>query len=852
MTTMSSGRDLTEPGSGPVRDLAVLPPAPSSPEQSSPEQSSPADRPARSGRRSTLLAGAVAAAVAMVAHVAGMWRADIYPFGPRPWAVNDAYNQLLPHKAYLRDLLQHPGSADSLLFTWRSAFGVPYLGDLSTYGASPFNLLLVFVPGPHLTLGVQVISLLQIGTAAAMMAAVLLSMHRSVPWGFAAALGAAYAGCGWVTGDAIVVLSWLDGLVAFPVLLWAALQLAGRRRIVAPVLLVAVSWVANYYTAMMATLAVGLVLVTLLVVDWRGWRAGLAGLGRVVGGFALGIAATSWLVLPTLAAVAGATPGPEASLYQTGWQTMLARFFPGNWTIGSAGLFVGLGTLVLVGAIAFSRRLAVRTRVALPALVVGAVVSMQVPLTQLAWHAFAVPNGSAYREAFAIAGIVVVAAWVGLARGLHGRGPLLGGVALVVALAVAVLPELDARTLLAGGAGLAALAVAIVLGRERVLAGVLLVTILAESAVTSAVIYHEKARYHGAPTSLGASAYAARLAAVPDVPEGERTRVDYSSDNDPLLLGYNGIEYYSSTIPAVTSDAFAGLGLTSWRRRVGISAYDPVGLALLGIHLRADDRVIALATVLPPVEPGSVDPPGGTVWDNRNLLAGVPLYSIPPITVTDAAGTTTTDEPLSSATPATATVRTTCEPGRTLSVITHPNDQKVRGTLDWNGTSFPWVTAQVHTLGTVPADGNVEFTVTGDQLDIRPGDVGCLDLAALPGVVEASRAQGAEVTFGKQRLAVHWNAPQNGEAVLLVTPVPGWGCRVDGQPVEPTSRAGMMSVPVAGATDLACTYRTPGLAAGTAVSLAALAVTALLGLRRRRQAAAPASDRPAAASRADS
>ncbi|QGF23586.1 YfhO family protein [Raineyella fluvialis] len=769
---------------------------------------------AAGGRRDRVLASLTAALVAVVAQVTGMWLASVHPFGKRPWAVNDAYNQLLPQKAYVRELLLHPGGPNSLLFNWHSGLGVPYLGDFATYAASPFNLLLVFVPRDRLTLGVQVITLVQIATAAAVMALVLLSLHRAAPWGVAAALGAAYAGCGWVTGDAIVVLSWMDGLVAFPVLLWAAVQLIRRRRLIPAVLLVALFWMANYYTAVMATLGVGLVVVALLVVDRPTVRDAAVALGRVIGGFALGIAMISWLVLPVLDAVRSAAPGPETSLYQVSWATTLARLFPGNWSLGSAGLFVGLGALILVAAAPWNRRLPVRARLTLVILPVASVVSMQIPATQLAWHSFAVPNGSAYREAFVIAGILAITAWVGLATGLPGRWPLLGGVLTVAALGAVLSGELSIVTLLFSGADLVLIAlVCAVPGSHaetspaaarpspspRLLALVMVGTVLIESTYTAGATYRDKARFHGAPTTLSASVYAARLAEVPPVPDGERTRAPRSTDNDPLLLGYNGIDYYSSTVPRVTTDALSGLGLPYGRRRISLAGDDPAVPALLGIHGRADDRVAALATVLPSGPVASDPAAAGTVWATRDLLAGIRLYTVPSLRFTDPSnGRVAIDQGITAAGPATVELSGRCPAGSTLQMVTHPDDRRAHGSISWQDRTVGWGDPVVHTLGSVPADGAVTLTIRGTGLDVRPGDVGCLDPAALDRMVTTSRSQGADVRFGKERVSVSWPAPQTGDAVILTTALPGWACRTDAGPVPVAERAGMLTVPVRG------------------------------------------------------
>lgn len=800
--------------------------------------------------RARLRAALVAAVLAVAAQVAGMAMASVFPFGKRPWAVNDAYNQLLPQKAHLRELLLHPGGPDSLLFTWHSALGTPWLGDFATYAASPFNLLLVLVPADRLTVGVQLVTALQVAVAAAAMALVLLALHRRAGWGVAAALAAGYACCGWVAGDGIVVLSWMDGLVAFPVLLWAALRLVRRQGVVVPVLLVALFWTANYYTAVMATLGVGLVLVALLVIGRVGWREAAGALARVVGGFALGLAMTAWLVLPVLAAVRAAAPVPGAALYRMPWDVTLARLFPGNWTLGSAGIFAGLGTLVLVAAAPWRRALGVRARVTLVVLPVAAVVSMQVPATQLAWHSFAAPNGSGYREAFVVAGILVVTAWLALAEGLPGRLPLLAGTATVALLGALVLGRLSTLTVVVSGVSLGLLAAAAALGRRRLVVAALLVTVLVEGALTAGVTYRDKAKYHGAPTTLSAAVLRARRAEVPVVPAGERTLVTRSSDNDPLLLGYDGIDYYSSTVPRVTTDALSGLGLPYGRRRIGLDPADPAAVALLGIHAAGDDGVNAPVTVVPAGPVGSDPAARGTVWGARDDLAGTRLYTVPALS-------------LAVPSPGTVEVSARCTPGSTLQVLTGSEQRPTRGSIGWQGRTVGWGVPGVLTLGAVPADGQVVFTVRSDRPgpdadslvppDVRPGDVGCLDPAALDRTVTASRDRAASVRFGRSGVTVDWPTRRTGEAVVLTTALPGWSCRTDAGPATVTSRAGMLAVPVHDTGRLSCHYRQPGLAPGLGVSAAALAATVGVELvRRRRSRRRARPGRPAAASRAGS
>lgn len=806
----------------------------------------PPDAARREVIRVTGAAGLVAAAGAVAAHLAGMGINGIHPFGNGPWAVNDALHQLLPQKAYVRELLLHPGGPNSLLFNWHSALGLPYLGDFATYAASPANLLLVLFPPDQLLLAAQVIALLQIGAAAGAMAVVLLTLHRSAPWPIAAALGVAYASSGWVTGDAIVVLSWLDGLVAFPVLLWAALRLVARRGPLVPALVVALFWTANYYTAAMATLGVGLVLLTLLTVRRLGLRESALAVARVVGGFALGIAMVSWLLLPLMHAVGSAAAVPGTHLYRVTWWEALAELFPGRVYPGSPGIFIGVGTLVLVLAAPWNRRLPPRTRIALTVLPVAAVLSMQVRTTQLAWHSFAVPNGSNYREAFVIAGILATTAWLGLASGLPGRRPLIGGAVAAATIAAAVVGH---RLLTTPTVALTAVSLVLVVtvstvvasgtaGRARWLALLMLVTILAESTWHATALYRENTRIHGGTEALGADSLAARRGEVPRVPEGERARTPSPlSDNDPLLLGYNGIGYYSSTIPRTTAETLAGLGLRYSRRRVALADDDPAARALLGIHTAPEDRTNAPVTVLAsgPVPSGAAP---GTVWATRELLAGTRLYATPALGFTEPdTGDVTAGRGWDRSRAAEVEVTARCEGGSILQIVTHAYDPRVRGSITWQGRTYPWdEVAEVHTLGVVPPDGRVALTIGGDRLHVRPDDVGCLDPAALDRLVTTSRGQEAAVRFGKERVVVGWPSRQTGDAVILTTALPGWTCRTDVGPVIPTARAGMLTVPVRDTTNLTCRYHTKGLWPGLGVSAAALVLAAALQTRRARRA----------------
>ncbi|CAL9475801.1 YfhO family protein [Streptomyces sp. enrichment culture] len=380
-------------------------------------------------------AALLAAAITVTAFCAADAVARSYPFGPRTRAVNDLGNQYVPFHAHLWDLLH--GRADGgLLVNWQSGFGSSFLPDLGTYLSSPFALLVALFPRDEIDLAVYVITVLKTACAGAAMAWLLLRL-RPGRWWAAGLLGSAYALCGWSLADASYNPMWLDGLVALPLLClvgeWA---LSGRRRLLG-VLIVALAWIANFYTAYMATLGAGLLLLLRLWLSGLPRRRALAAAGRATATVALGVGLAAPLVTVVYFGTKHAYPGRVTHFAPVATEDVLARLLPTTYGFGSPALFVGTTALLLALALPFHRAAPVRVRAGWSLLVVAVALSMQWTPTHLAWHAFATPNGSPYRQTFVLCALLVIAAWHTLSYGVPARRALAAATALL-ALAAAV------------------------------------------------------------------------------------------------------------------------------------------------------------------------------------------------------------------------------------------------------------------------------------------------------------------------------------------------------------------------------------------------------------------------------
>ncbi|MFE1588694.1 YfhO family protein [Streptomyces sp. NPDC058737] len=923
-------------------------------------------------------AALLAAAITVTAFCAADAVARSYPFGPRTRAVNDLGNQYVPFHAHLWDLLH--GRADGgLLVNWQSGFGSSFLPDLGTYLSSPFALLVALFPRDEIDLAVYVITVLKTACAGAAMAWLLLRL-RPGRWWAAGLLGSAYALCGWSLADASYNPMWLDGLVALPLLClvgeWA---LCGRRRLLG-VLIVALAWIANFYTAYMATLGAGLFLLLRLWLSGLPRRRALAAAGRATATVALGVGLAAPLVTVVYFGTKHAYPGRVTHFAPVATEDVLARLLPTTYGFGSPALFVGTTALLLALALPFHRAAPVRVRAGWSLLVVAVALSMQWTPTHLAWHAFATPNGSPYRQTFVLCALLVIAAWHTLSYGVPARRALAAATALLAlaaaaasrsglvhsytwpVLLLAVTGALGGLLLLrhteavrpaaptarpgtgegseaagsasaaaedAAGTGSASAAgegpagtgsspvvgTAVAAGgggpggrRRGVLVGLAVVLLVGaqvgEAAATSAAATRLRLNHLDDYAPWG-DRQRSQSEAVSEADGWPAHRTDPGREqtvgNDPMVVGGQGAQYYSSLTADVLSRTLTALG-DGWTSRgrnlqsldnavtdaifsVGARVHSPPDQ-----HQRWNPRdstpvtvsrqdVPPLVTVRPAPAPGArtgVSAFGPSPYRNQELLLGTRVYTVPALTVRTADGeqperaaddraSTVIEVPRTKDSGAKRSRGKAAAAPRPSIAAQCPAGSEVylwaphfSGTARLTDTPAPPPTgrftsdaakiAAMQRLGTAPASGRVRIELSPTRTGTVPdGAVGCLDTARLRTAVQRLEETGAdEVTVSDGTVRAQLPAGSTGTAVLAAPRIAGWRCAADGAETKPAATYyGLVAVPLDGsATSVTCTFHPPGLRLGAAVGGASLLTLVLLGtltaVRRRRSAHHPA------------
>ncbi|MFE6327173.1 YfhO family protein [Streptomyces sp. NPDC057840] len=826
-------------------------------------------------------AATLAAALTLLVVCVGNAAAGAFPFGARTRNVNDLGNQYVPFHAHLRDLLH--GQADGDLFVnWQSGLGSSFLPDLGTYLASPFAPLVALFPRTEIDLAVFVIACLKMAAAAGVMAVVLLRL-REGPWWVAGCLGASYGLCGWALADAVYNTMWLDGLIALPLLFLVAEWVLAGRRTVSGVLVVALCWVANFYTAYMATLAAGLLLLARALTTPLTWRVRFAASLRAGVTAAAGVALAAPVVLTVYLGTRQAHPGRTGSFTPITGEDLLARLLPATYSFSGPALYVDAVAFLLALSLPFNPAVPRAARAVLSASVVAVILSLQWAPTNLVWNGFATPNGSPYRAAFVVCGLLVIAAWMSVAHGLPSARPLyaaLGPAVVVVAVARGsvvwsgwTLPVTVAGIVLAF-AGLWGLVRAVRRsphGRvPRWCLALLICALVGQSVATTAYTERLRVAQKDDYAPWGERQDVQR-AAIDRVDGWPRYRTDPGREqtvgNDPLVVGGQGAQYYSS----LTSDVLArtlmalGNGYTSRGRSVQ-SLDNPVTDVVFSVGARlrtapdphqnwypgSGNGVQVLRQPVPPLV--TVHPAGAprgfgkSVFRNQELMLGSRVYTLPRLSLgrkDSPAVPVVGDGRAVPGRSGTWHITGVCPAGTSLhmwaphysGIASQVNGEAALPVGRFRADHAPVTkAAAIQPLGDVPGTGRFTVRLDPQQGGTVPAQaIGCLHTDRLRAAAARLTATGArEVKVNGHSLTARLPPGSKGVAVVAVPRIQGWRCATGrAEPRPAGARLGLIAVALDGrSTDLRCTFRPPGLRAGTAVALVTLlALCTFAGVR---------------------
>lgn len=812
----------------------------------------------------------------------------VQPFGSVSAQINDQSVQFVPFAAEYRRILLHTTEISSYNWTWAAGGGVPMHGNIATYdGGLLFPLILILFPENQIELAFFFITGLSYALATSFTVLLLRKLHSQLPAWITMLLALGYGLSSWALQDGNYIQMWLSGLYMLPLLAFVALKAIDGKGFLSGVLIVAVTWWSNYYTAYMASIGAGLFLLFMLVVKEMNIRRGLYALLFFVGQGLLGVLVAAVVWLPTLRQVLN---GVEQLGAVANWERIdnyLGHFLPWTESLSISPSFATTTFTLLLALIAMSAgTIPTKIRIASTLLISGLVFSFAFPKTVIVWNLFDTPNGNVWRASFVVAFLITVVAsfsvkYLNNLTLLDWSLPSFGLIVLFLiavsdganrsfkttfALSIFVFLGLMLFFSFTRSQRMQILSIAVIslfvvlelIGSnawmlknrdEKVFSAYPRWDIHANTELTLAETFRKEKNFFAERISLG-------ILETPDT----------GLSNKGFLLSVPTVAYYSSVMPNGTLLLAEGLGVTSGTSPRNQSfSQDPFANALMGTtksSLHCDEeqspggnveycseytelRKLSLgpmpfAHVIPESQhaedmliDGKADPRkvGGDLFDRRNIVVGAPVYK-PAIRVM--AGNLSS-VPENRMIKNEAMLTGQCPSG------TVPTFQgsKFRGELISNQYSRAFYHDVVSLKEAQDAKGNFRWSLhayskDGTTKEELEASVRCFDEAEYRTAVEKMSVPKTEIDrYG--RVSLEFDSPVSGVLVLKMPVSEGYKCRTStDEDTQVRSLAGLASLELKHDTNIECGYHPPLFTEGLAVSLISLVIAIGIQLRIRR------------------
>ena len=352
-----------------------------------------------------------------------------YPFGNSSILSLDFQAQYIYYYENVRKLLTEGGS---WLYTWSRSLGGEFMGYVAYYMGSPFNLLLVFFPKTHITLGATTVILAKIGTMGAMMGLYLHKTGRTA--GIKTLLfSTMYALCGYVAIQQYNPM-WLDALVWLPLLVLGIERLVKERKIILYIVSLTLILTSNYYIGYMCCvftvfyyayyyMLVRPEILPLYENNKRGIKKffslpGVRSFVRIGVATVVAVLMSAFMLLAAYYSLTFGKAGFSSANFEFKFRfdfldIFMKMLIGSHDTVRTNGLpiiYSGLLTLLLLPAFYMSKGIPARRKVLGTILMLVLIVSFVINPIDLAWHGFSTPQWLNYRYSFLFSFVVIVMA----------------------------------------------------------------------------------------------------------------------------------------------------------------------------------------------------------------------------------------------------------------------------------------------------------------------------------------------------------------------------------------------------------------------------------------------------------
>lgn len=346
--------------------------------------------------------------------------AGYYPFGDKTVLVWDMDVQYVSFFSWLNQVLKHQ-TIDSLEYSFSLSLGGSTVGLLGYYLLSPFNLFLLPFSTQSLPIGIQIMTMLKIGSCGLAMYHFLRNRFSYSNYG-TVLFSTMYALMGYVVTQQSNIM-WLDGVILLPVLMLQVYRLVieGKWRSYPFWIMLAI--VTDFYIAYMIILfsAIYFLVEEICCYKHWQWKRVLRQTGILIGSTVLGIGISAGIFLPVLYEIfsigRGGSGGVQESFQKLFVFDSKMLFLPMKFLIGAydqqqlinglPNIYVSLFCLPFILFYFGDKRNDARSRWSyLGAIAVMFISFASKGLNQI-WHGFTHTSGSNYRYSFLLCFLLI-------------------------------------------------------------------------------------------------------------------------------------------------------------------------------------------------------------------------------------------------------------------------------------------------------------------------------------------------------------------------------------------------------------------------------------------------------------
>lgn len=338
----------------------------------------------------------------------------ISPFGAKSLLIKDLYWQYVEYYNFYYDIFLN---GKSLFYSWEAGLGMNFFGIFGYYLSSFFSPIVLLFGRSHLPEAIIALTLFKVGCSG-LTISIYFAKGYQIKGSTNVIFSIMYALMSYVIVYAQNIM-WLDGIIYMPLILLGIEYLLKDKLYGLLTIALALMFISNFYISYMVGLFSFLYFLAryFAIFDLKPLKPFLLKLIRFAFVTLLAVGISAIVVIPTYLALKE-TVNPGVSIpwifdFLKNVIDIITKLYFGMYDSIKSGLpniYIGILPLLLFPLFFSNKRIVVKERLVYAFLIAILVLSFEVPLLNIVWHAFDNPDSFPYRYSFILSFLLLTMA----------------------------------------------------------------------------------------------------------------------------------------------------------------------------------------------------------------------------------------------------------------------------------------------------------------------------------------------------------------------------------------------------------------------------------------------------------